>query len=168
MKGATTWTAGVVPAVDILTVREAVRSYLEARRLDLAESSVRSYANVLRDLTAVLGNPPVHAIDTRLFRRYFVEILERDYKRSTISHRYEICSGFFDWLVAEGSLESNPAQAMKSPKQEKRLKTRLQRKMQHQKHHPKKKKNSLQGFLLSLYHGFQCTCRGIVGKYGYG
>ncbi|MCL4473575.1 MAG: tyrosine-type recombinase/integrase [Actinobacteria bacterium] len=121
MQDTITWTAGVNPAVEILTVSGAARVYLEARRLDLAESSLRAYRNALTDLSAVLRDPPVGTVDTRLFRQYFAEILERDYKRATILQRYEICSGLFDWLVTEGYLESNPVQAMKSPKTEKRL-----------------------------------------------
>jgi site-specific recombinase XerD len=104
-----------IPRIDELADR-----YLKDR-IDLSKATIRSYGNVLRDFCRYSDGIPPGAITTRLFRRYFASIQERDYKRATILIYYNACLGFFDWMISEGFIEVNPARQVKPPRQEKRL-----------------------------------------------
>lgn len=52
---------------------------------------------------------------------YLGRLRESGYRRATISHSLTVLRGFFDWLVLEGLVPSNPAKTLEMPKQERKL-----------------------------------------------
>ena len=76
--------------------------------------TVRTYTN---DLTQFFGTrevtlPLARAVNFTSVNRY-ISLMEADgYKPSTIRRRMAAVRGFFDWLVALGALERNPADRM--------------------------------------------------------
>jgi integrase/recombinase XerC len=110
-------------------MREALTDYL--RHLGLEKNSsqhtVKSYRE---DLTQALeffqtklgaANPKPAQLSTRLLRAYLAFLHDQNYARSTIARRLAAVRSWCRFLCRQGILKTNPAQGLRSPRQEKKL-----------------------------------------------
>jgi integrase/recombinase XerC len=99
------------------------RRYLEVER----NSSPHTVRNYLSDLSAFRhflgpgrGASP-REIDPFKIRAYLAFLQREGAKKSTMARRLAVLRSFFDYLIREGRLPSNPARLIATPKQERRL-----------------------------------------------
>ena len=102
-----------------------VDAYLEHLRVGRNDSphTLRAYRGDLEDYLRWARRAGVDALhpDYRQLRRYLAELDAARYEHTTVGRRLSALRSFFDWLVAEGVLEDNPAALLQSPKRSKRL-----------------------------------------------
>ncbi|MFQ5877926.1 MAG: tyrosine recombinase XerC [Acidobacteriota bacterium] len=91
---------------------ETVRCY----RTDLTE-----FARFLRTRIFRGRTPPPSAIDHHAIRAYLSYLHERGLSRSTIARKLAALRSFFRHLARAGAIRHNPAKAIATPRQEKRL-----------------------------------------------
>ena len=81
----------------------------------------RNYADDLTLFFTFLGSQPVDAITPLEIRRFVAHLSSRQQARRTIARRLSCVRSFFRFLCREGTLEHNPAEAVPTPRLEKRL-----------------------------------------------
>ena len=98
------------------TLTTAVRSYLEAKRLDgYSPRTLYSYRLQLQHLAARLGNDlPVDEIRLEHLRAYLSGFTHL--KTSSLANRVRVVKVFFKWLHEEETLLRNPAVKLKEPR----------------------------------------------------
>jgi integrase/recombinase XerC len=104
---------------------ERFLDHLQVER-NASPHTISAYANDLNGFGEFLKkhfrDAPIDpaAVDVLLLRRYLAE-LHRTARRSTIHRKLSALRSFFRFLVREGVVESNPAELVSSPRQEKYL-----------------------------------------------
>ncbi len=107
----------------------AFLAYLEHQR-NFSAHTLRSYASDLAQFFAFLAGPDadppppartVCAVAPLDLRRYLAELRQEDYQRTTIARKLATLRSFYKFLAREGHVGSNPVQAIRTPRQEKRL-----------------------------------------------
>ncbi|MDO5656289.1 MAG: tyrosine recombinase [Flavobacteriaceae bacterium] len=93
---------------------EAYKSYLKLER-NLAENSIQSYLRDIQKMQRTYSDLSPKLINTEHIRDFNHENSKK-YAASTQSRILSSIKSFFDFLVEEESIESNPAQTIKSPK----------------------------------------------------
>jgi integrase/recombinase XerC len=110
-------------------MREALADFLRHLGLEKNASAhtVKSYRE---DLTQALEffrtklgvqEPRAEQLSTRLLRAYLAHLHDQQYARSTIARRLAAVRSWCRFLCRQGVLENNPAQGLRSPRQEKKL-----------------------------------------------
>jgi len=85
---------------------------LEAYRNDLNQ-----LANFMEELAVVQGyNPKWATVDRNLLISYILNLKDRNYATTTVARKVAAVKSFFDFLVAEGTLRSDPTENLSSPK----------------------------------------------------
>jgi len=108
------------PTADELVARYL--RYLEVER-GLSSHTVRAYASDLArylEWTERSGTDPI-ALDHRALRRYLAELDRARYSRTTIKRRLSAVRSFFNYLVTEDIVASDPASVLLAPKAPSRL-----------------------------------------------
>ena len=105
--------ASVAPVVRFLR-------YLTDER-DASEHTCRSYAIDLAQFFQQVGRRRPQEITPLEIRQFVVSLSTRGIGRRTIARKLSCLRSFFRFLCREGTLEHNPAAAVPTPRQEKRL-----------------------------------------------
>lgn len=103
--------------------------YCDSLRVEnnASEHTVRNYMVDLRDFlrwTERSGIDPLEPTHRQL-RRYLGELDRAQYARRTVNRRLSSIRGFFRWLVANGFLETSPADVLHGLKENKTLPHRI-------------------------------------------
>jgi integrase/recombinase XerC len=110
-------------------MQSALSEFLRHLSLERNASAhtVKSYREDLQQAVeyfakALGGNDaPVQRIGTRQVRAYLAWLHEKKYARATIARRLAAVRSWFRYLCRQGELTANPADGLRSPRQEKRL-----------------------------------------------
>ncbi|OGX39121.1 MAG: tyrosine recombinase XerC [Omnitrophica WOR_2 bacterium RIFCSPHIGHO2_02_FULL_68_15] len=94
--------------------------YLGAER-NASDYTCRDYALDLAQFFAFLGHHRLSAITPLDIRRFVAELSARQHARRTIARKLSCLRSFFRFLCREGRLSHNPAQAIPTPRLERRL-----------------------------------------------
>jgi integrase/recombinase XerC len=109
---------------------KAIDDFLEHVRLELRspESTVRAYRADLEELLGFLGEeyqpgwrPTPAEVDTPALRSYVGWLHHRGSSRPTVARKVAAVRTFFRYLVRQQALDSSPAEALRAPKQPRRL-----------------------------------------------
>ncbi|MFQ5924732.1 MAG: site-specific tyrosine recombinase XerD [Dehalococcoidia bacterium] len=74
-------------------------------------------ADFVEELAMVQGyDPQWSAVDRNLLISYILNLKERNYAPATVARKVAAVKSFFDFLVAEGALRSDPTENLSSPK----------------------------------------------------
>jgi len=115
-------------------VESAIRAYLRHLRLDVNSSAetLRAYGSDLGEFAAFLekeigGGRKVapKQVDRLAVRAFLGDLHRRQAKRSTVARKLAAIRSFFRYLKRQGKLSANPAAAVATPRQEKRLPKQL-------------------------------------------
>ena len=92
-----------------------VSSWLRSLRArNLADKTVRTYADSIRTLLQFTGAADVATIDREQLNDFIVDQLDR-YSPATVSVRYRALQQLFTWLTEEEYIEASPMARMKPP-----------------------------------------------------
>ena len=94
--------------------------YLSAER-NASDYTCCNYALDLHQFFALLGHQRVAAITALEIRRFIAHLSTQRLAKRTIARKLSCLRSFFRFLCREGTLEHNPAQAIPTPRLEKRL-----------------------------------------------
>ena len=89
--------------------------------------TVKSYREDLQQAVEFFGKSlagagaPVERVTTRLVRAYLAWLHEQKYARTTISRRLAAVRSWFRFLCRQGRLASNPADALRGPRHDRKL-----------------------------------------------
>ena len=98
-------------------------NYLEAER-NASPYTVRNYTHDLRHFVDFLKTRPIESlkdVNKHVLRDYLSRLMEQGFFRSSIARKLSAIRSFFDYLLREGILSSNPANTTSSPKLDRRL-----------------------------------------------
>lgn len=110
-------------------MEEALAEFLRHLSLEknASEHTVKSYREDLnqaltffREQGGVRGQEP-RQISTRHVRAYLAWLHEQQYSKATIARRMAAVRSWFRFLCRQGVVEGNPADGLRSPRQEKKL-----------------------------------------------
>jgi len=109
-------------------MRDAVAAFLRhlERERNASPHTVRAYGEDLAQFSAYLqrelGRAPRPAdVDHLLVRGFLAELHARGLRKSSSARRLAGLRSFFRYLCREGRLEANPARAIQTPRQDKRI-----------------------------------------------
>lgn len=92
-----------------------VSSWLRSLRArNLADKTVRTYADSARQLLEFTAAADVATVDREAIERYLADIAQR-YKPATVSVRFRALQQLFAWLADEEYVERNPMARMRPP-----------------------------------------------------
>jgi integrase/recombinase XerC len=113
-------------------MERAIRAYLRHLHLDqnCSPETIRAYASDLGEFAAFAarelgGEADPKRADRLLIRGFLGELHERGVKRSTVARKLAAMRSFFRYLKRRGKVASNPAEAVSTPRQERRLPKQL-------------------------------------------
>jgi integrase/recombinase XerC len=104
--------------------------HLEAER-NLSPHTIKAYRDDLEQFVAhtalALGRSPHPAdVDHLMIRGFLAQLHARGLKKTTAGRKLAAIRTFFRFLCREGQLERNPSRALLSPRQERRIPSRLE------------------------------------------
>jgi len=107
-------------------VREAIRDFLDYLVVEkgLSQNTIEAYRNDLQQLAdfmqkeaAKLGViPPWAGFNRQSMLSYMLNLKERNYAPTTVARKVAAAKSFFNFMVAEGIIKTNPIRDMGSPK----------------------------------------------------
>ena len=114
-------------------MKKAVLAYLRHLRLDenCSPETLRAYRSDLGEFSAFLarelggGDPDPRKVDRLAIRAFLGELHRRQARRSTVARKLAALRSFFRYLKRRGRVATNPAAAVATPRQEKRLPRQL-------------------------------------------
>lgn len=116
-------------------MRQEVQSFLNHLSIEkgFSENTIDAYRNDLYQLTSFVEElamvqgyePRWSAVDRNLLISYILNLKERKYAPATVARKVAAVKSFFDFLVAEEALASDPTENLSSPKVGKALPTPL-------------------------------------------
>jgi integrase/recombinase XerD len=81
------------------------------------QNDLSQLASFVEELAIVQGyEPQWSAVDRNLLISYILNLKERNYAPATVARKVAALKSFFDFLVAEGALRSDPTENLSSPK----------------------------------------------------
>lgn len=105
---------------------EEIRSFLNHLAIEkgYSENTINAYRNDLNQLadfveeTAVGkgDTPDWSSVDRNLLISYILDLKERNYAPATVARKVAAVKSFFDFLVADGIIKSDPTENLSSPK----------------------------------------------------
>lgn len=86
--------------------------------LDAYKNDLKQFTAFVREQTAKADGPEPSwsSVDRSLLLGYMVHLKERSYAPATMARKVAAVKSFFNFLVAEGTLEKNPAEGITGPK----------------------------------------------------
>ncbi len=113
-------------------MERAIRAYLKHLHLDqnCSPETIRAYASDLGEFAAFAakelgGEADPRRADRLLIRGFLGRLHERGVKRSTVARKLAALRSFFRYLKRLGKVAGNPAEAVSTPRQERRLPKQL-------------------------------------------
>ena len=107
-------------------MRGEIQSFLNHLSIEkgFSENTTQAYRNDLYQLAAFVEElataqgyePQWGAIDRNLLLSYILNLKERNYAPATVARKVAAVKSFFDFLVAEGTVEGDPTENLSSPK----------------------------------------------------
>ena len=95
-------------------------TYLRNER-NVSPHTLRSYLSDLEQLSTFLGDKELSAVDHQTLRRFIAHLMQGEVKKSSIARKLSAVRSFFRYLNRDGTLTSNPARLVATPRREKRL-----------------------------------------------
>ena len=95
-------------------------NYLRNER-NVSPHTLRSYLADLEQLSTFLGDKELSAVDHQTLRRFIAHLMQGEVKKSSIARKLSAVRSFFRYLNRDGTLTSNPARLVATPRREKRL-----------------------------------------------
>ena len=95
-------------------------NYLRNER-NVSPHTLRSYLSDLEQLSTFLGDKELSAVDHQTLRRFIAHLMQGEVKKSSIARKLSAVRSFFRYLNRDGTLTSNPARLVATPRREKRL-----------------------------------------------
>jgi integrase/recombinase XerC len=114
-------------------MEQLIEQFLEHLRYErnVSVHTLRNYASDLQQFLDHLAPadpksgtrklPEIQSIDHLTIREWLAELHSKQNKKSSIARKLAALRTFFQFLVREGLLESNPAKLVSTPRQEKKL-----------------------------------------------
>jgi integrase/recombinase XerC len=109
-------------------MREAVTAFLRhlERERNASPHTIRAYGEDLAQFEAYLQRelgrvPRPGDVDHLLVRGFLAELHQRGLRKSSSARKLAGLRSFFRYLCREGRLQANPARALQTPRQEKRM-----------------------------------------------
>ena len=107
-------------------MREEIQSFLNHLSIEkgFSTNTTEAYRNDLHQLASFVEEvamrqgyaPRWSAVDRNLLISYILDLKERKYAPATVARKVAAAKSFFDFLVAEGVLKSDPTENLSSPK----------------------------------------------------
>jgi integrase/recombinase XerD len=107
-------------------MREGIHSFLNHLSMEkgFSGNTIEAYRNDLYQLADFVtgqpdmrgGTPQWSAVDRNLLISYILDLKERNYAPATVARKVAAVKSFFDFLVADGVLRSDPTENITSPK----------------------------------------------------
>jgi len=107
-------------------MRQEIQSFLNHLSIEkgFSENTTEAYKNDLHQLASFVEelamgqgyDPRWFAVDRNLLISYILDLKERNYAPATVARKVAAARSFFNFLVAEGVLESDPTENLSSPK----------------------------------------------------
>ena len=107
-------------------MREGIHSFLNHLSMEkgFSGNTVEAYRNDLYQLADfVTDQPGMHGdsprwsvVDRNLLISYILDLKERNYAPATVARKVAAVKSFFDFLVADGVIRSDPTENITSPK----------------------------------------------------
>jgi integrase/recombinase XerC len=95
-------------------------NYLRNER-NVSPHTLRGYLSDLEQLSTFLGDKKLSAVDHQTLRRFIGHLMQGEVKKSSIARKLSAVRSFFRYLNRDGTLTSNPARLVATPRREKRL-----------------------------------------------
>lgn len=95
-------------------------NYLRNER-NVSPHTLRGYLSDLEQLSTFLGGKELVAVDHQTLRRFIAHLMQGEVKKSSIARKLSAVRSFFRYLNRDGTLTSNPARLVATPRREKRL-----------------------------------------------
>jgi integrase/recombinase XerC len=95
-------------------------TYLRNER-NVSPHTLRGYLSDLEQLSTFLGDKELSAVDHQTLRRFIAHLMQGEVKKSSIARKLSAIRSFFRYLNRDGTLTSNPARLVATPRREKRL-----------------------------------------------
>jgi integrase/recombinase XerC len=95
-------------------------NYLRNER-NVSPHTLRGYLSDLEQLSNFLGDKELSQVDHQTLRRFIAHLMQGDVKKSSIARKLSAVRSFFRYLNRDGTLTSNPARLVTTPRREKRL-----------------------------------------------
>jgi len=95
-------------------------NYLRNER-NVSPHTLRGYLSDLEQLSTFLGDKELSAVDHQTLRRFIAHLMQGEVKKSSIARKLSAIRSFFRYLNRDGTLTSNPARLVATPRREKRL-----------------------------------------------
>jgi integrase/recombinase XerC len=108
-------------------MEEALAEFLRHLALErnASEYTVKSYredlTQALSFFTQKLGKVSPERLTTRVFRAYLAWLHEQGYAKTTIARRVAAVRSWCRFLCRQGTLDSNPVEGLRGPRQDKKL-----------------------------------------------
>lgn len=99
---------------------EKFARYLEIEK-NASSHTVNSYKTDLNEFFSFSKDIPLESLDYLSIRRFLAHLKERNITARSISRKLSSLRSFFKFLVKDGYIKANPAEAVSSPKREKTL-----------------------------------------------
>jgi len=107
-------------------MRQEIQSFLNHLSVEkgFSDNTVEAYRNDLHQLASFVEelamgqgyDPQWPAVDRNLLISYILDLKERNYAPATVARKVAAAKSLFNFLVAEGVLESDPTENLSSPK----------------------------------------------------
>ena len=107
-------------------MRQEIQSFLNHLSIEkgFSENTTEAYSNDLHQMAKFVEElavgqeyePRWSAVDRNLVINYILDLKERNYAPATVARKVAAAKSFFNFLVAEGTLESDPTENLSSPK----------------------------------------------------
>ena len=107
-------------------MRQEIQSFLNHLSIEkgFSKNTTEAYSNDLHQLASFVEELAVgqgyetrwSAVDRNLLINYILDLKERNYAPATVARKVAAAKSFFNFLVAEGTLESDPTENLSSPK----------------------------------------------------
>ena len=105
---------------------EEIRSFLNHLLIEkgFSENTINAYRNDLNQLADFVEEtaagkgytPDWSSVDRNLLISYILDLKERNYAPATVARKVAAVKSFFDFLVVEGIIKSDPTENLSSPK----------------------------------------------------
>jgi integrase/recombinase XerD len=107
-------------------MRQEIQSFLNHLSIEkgFSKNTTEAYSNDLHQLASFVEELAMgqgyetrwSAVDRNLLINYILDLKERNYAPATVARKVAAAKSFFNFLVAEGTLESDPTENLSSPK----------------------------------------------------
>ncbi len=107
-------------------MRQEIQSFLNhlsiekgfsGNTIDAYRNDLSQMVSFVEELARVQGfSPQWSAVDRSLLLGYILNLKERNYAPATVARKVAAIKSFFDFLVAEGALQSDPTENLSSPR----------------------------------------------------